>query len=247
MSLLDALWGDNSKSYKEAAQAYDPYVSAGKQSLQDLLKQQAMLTQSPWQLQDEIASHYQESPGLQYAQNQITQRMNNQAALSGRLGSGASQRSLQDALTGQLLQEQGQYVNRGMDTFNTGLGVEQGMNQLGYNALGQQNNLNMQAAQSHNAALGHMLGFGIQAGMNILDPGASMGQAFGDLGKRIGFNSTGGVGSYNYGSMPGYSPSYSAGYSQNPYQSNNQFSGTAYADYMPGGRYGNMADWGRGL
>ena len=249
MGWWNDLWGDNSQAYGKyenelqgLAKGYDPYTQAGQKTLADLLKQGNMMTNSPWQLEDELQSHYNQSPGFQYAQNQITQRMNNNAALSGMGGTGAENASLQKALTGNLEQNMDQYVDRGINTYNQGLNTEGNINQMGYNALGQKNQLmqggyqaGLQGDISHANAIQHMAGAAVHGAMDLFDPGASMGQAFGDLGEKMGLNSVGGqVGYGNYGGYGGYGES----------QGMPNFNGYAYGNYMPGASYSN---WWEGL
>ena len=201
MGFFSDLFGDDSKAYNKykdelagLAQSYNPYVQGGKQMFGDLMKQGQWMTSSPWALEDEMQKHYQQSPGFQYAQNQIQQRMNNQAAASGMLGSGAEQKSLQDALTGHLQQDMGQYVDRGINTYNQGLGTEGNLNNMGFNALGAQNQLmqgsygaGLQGDISHRNAMSHMLGFGLNLGKDFLFGGqGSLGDAMGGMGNAVG-------------------------------------------------------------
>ena len=150
MGMLSDLFGDNHKAYDKygneiegLAGQYDPYIKDGKKMLSDLTNKGQWMTNSPWALEDEMQSHYNESPGFKYSQNQLTNRMNNNAALTGQLGNGAENASLQSALEGRLNQNMGQYVDRGINTFNNGINTESNINNMGFNALGQKNQSNL--------------------------------------------------------------------------------------------------------
>ena len=202
MGMLSDLFGDNHKAYDKygneiegLAGQYDPYIKDGKKMLSDLTNKGQWMTNSPWALEDEMQSHYNESPGFKYSQNQLTNRMNNNAALTGQLGNGAENASLQSALEGRLNQNMGQYVDRGINTFNNGINTESNINNMGFNALGQKNQLmqgaygsDLQGDLSHDNAMQHMLGFGLNLGSKFLfGKGLNgLGDAAAEFGSDIG-------------------------------------------------------------
>ena len=187
MGILDFLGGGNSHAYNDYADqlrglagGYDPYTKSGLNSLHDLMGRYQQGLNNPGFLENELAGTYQESPYAQAQSKYLTSGLNNNAAALGSLGSTYSANNMADSLHRLISSDEGQYINRGINTYNNALGGESHINDMGYNALGAQNKLNqsadlanMQGSINHTNALQHLLGgFGDIAG-DVLSGGTS--------------------------------------------------------------------------
>ena len=171
---------------------YQPYMNAGQNALGQLTGQYNQLTNSTGDVYNKLAGGYQQSPGYQSALQEAMRGVGNQAAAAGMAGSPAAQVSAAE-YSGKLAQQDfGDYMNRMMGLYNTGLQGLSGINQMGFNA---------------NTDYGNMMGniLGQQAQYGVLDKsmrnqqrGQGMGRLFGGLGALAG----GPLGGY-FGSMMG--------------------------------------------
>lgn len=171
---------------------YQPYMTAGQNALGQLMGQYGSLTGNTGDVYNKLAGGYQQSPGYQSALQEAMRGVGNQAAAGGMAGSPAAQVSAAE-YSGKLAQQDfGDYMNRMMGLYNTGLQGLSGINQMGFNA---------------NTDYGNMMGniLGQQAQYGVLDKtmrnqqrGQGIGQLFGGLGMLAG----GPLGGY-FGSMMG--------------------------------------------
>jgi hypothetical protein len=202
---------DNSFAYSTYANAmrdrmpvYDSWINRGNWAGDTQQNQTDWLLNNPNALQDQIAAGYQESPWSKYSMDQMTKRMNYNAANTGMLGSGAANRALQQELVGMNGQFMGDYVNRGMDTYKLGYSGLDGLQKLGFDALGQQTNLYDRAAA---AELQGQKSKNIHDAMNPEDDGGGwLGTGLGIVGGVIGAYFGGPMGAsagYGIGSQVG--------------------------------------------
>lgn len=148
----------------ELKDIYSPYINNGNSAYSNLNKymnygtgagstlnqQFQQLAQNPTFMMNKIGSTYQQSPGYQWNVNQALGAANRAAAAGGMAGSPMEQQQLASTVTGLANQDYYNYLNHGLNQFNTGL---QGL-------------LNM-----------YNTGAGI--GQNIYDTGASMANSYG--------------------------------------------------------------------
>ena len=130
-----------SKIYGEmpgATEKYlSPYMGAGKDALGQLMGQYGQLTGSTGEVYNKLAGGYQQSPGFQQALNKAMGAVSNQAAAGGMLGTPQAQVQSAD-VAGSLAQKDfGDYMNRMMGLYNTGL---QGMGDIGKMGYGASTN-----------------------------------------------------------------------------------------------------------
>ena len=135
---------------------YQPYINAGQGAMGDLQKQYQQLLSNPTAIMSMIGGQFKASPGYQYNVNQATQGANAAAAAGGFAGSPAEQAALAGRISGLASQDYNNYMNQGLGLYGQGLGVAQGINQMGYNASNEmgQGLLSQLMAQSQNAYAG---------------------------------------------------------------------------------------------
>lgn len=201
MSILSFLTGDPSEAYDKYAQQlqqlmaqYGPYRSAGLKSLRDLMGRYSEGLNNPAFLENELAGSYRESPYAKAQSQYLTNLMNQNAAATGTLGSSYAASNLSDQLQRLLSRDEQNYIDRGIGTYNRALGGEEGINTMGYNALGQQTALGQQAALGQlkgqlqkQSGLGSLLGGGLGLlGDFLLGPEGSLSDLLGNLGSELG-------------------------------------------------------------
>lgn len=113
---------------------YQPYIDTGLNAMNTVNTQYGNLINNPTGTMNQIGAGYQQSPGYQWQVDQATQASNRAAAASGMLGSPAQQQQLSQNIMGMANQDYYNYVDRGMNSYNTGLTGMQGLNQMGYGA-----------------------------------------------------------------------------------------------------------------
>ncbi len=113
---------------------YQPYINAGTGALNTLTGQYTNLINNPTQTMNQIGGTYQASPGYQWQVDQATSAANNAAAAGGMAGSPAEQQQLATTTNQLANQDYWNYVNHGMQQYNTGLSGEQDINHMGYQA-----------------------------------------------------------------------------------------------------------------
>lgn len=157
MSFLDDIFGGGMGDQGDAFDRYgdemrgigrrfDPYINRGQQAGQRAFDQYDRLVDDTNSVQDQIASGFNLSRYQQFLLDQTANRMNQNAANTGFLGSGPAAAALSDrinTMTGQFMND---YVNRGIGLYDRGLGGFEGQNEMGYRALGDQAGFDQEAA-----------------------------------------------------------------------------------------------------
>ena len=171
---------------------YQPYMQAGQNAMGQLMGQYGQLTGSTGDVYNKLAGGYQQSPGYQSALQEGMRAVGNQAAAGGMAGSPAAQVSAAE-YSGKLAQQDfGDYMNRMMGLYNTGLQGLSGINQMGYGASTDYGNM-------LGSVLGQQAQYGaLEKSMRNQQRGQGMGQLFGGLGTIA----AGPLGGY-FGSMMG--------------------------------------------
>ncbi len=120
---------------------YQPYIGAGTQGLQglqDVMSQYTGLTKDPTAVMNKIGSQYTASPGYQWNLGQGLKAANQASAAGGMAGSPAEQAEMAKYAQGLASQDYGDYMNRALGLYGTGLqgmgGTSQFQSQLGYGA-----------------------------------------------------------------------------------------------------------------
>jgi hypothetical protein len=134
---------------------YQPYINAGNDALNTLIKQYSTLLNNPGQIISQAGSGYQESPGYQYNYNAAENANNAAAAAGGSLGTTEHQNEAASTATNLANEDYQTYLNQALGLYSKGLQGEQGLNTQGYNAsnslatsLG--NNLESEAGLAYN-------------------------------------------------------------------------------------------------
>lgn len=133
---------------------YQPYINAGQQALGSLQSQYQQLLNNPTAMFQNWGKQFQQSPGFQFSVDQATKAANQAAAAGGMAGTPQEQAELAKTVTGLADQDYYNYLDRIMGLYGQGLGVAQGINQMGYgasNELAQSlaNNLGSQSQLSY--------------------------------------------------------------------------------------------------
>ena len=110
---------------------FQPYIQAGEESLGGLQQQLAGLLQDPGALMQSLGAGYRTSPGMQQSMMQATEAANRAAAARGQLGSPAEQQALAKQIYGMGEQDYGDYLNRVLGLYGTGVSGLTGLTQLG--------------------------------------------------------------------------------------------------------------------
>jgi len=110
---------------------FQPYIQAGEESLGGLQQQLTGLLQDPGALMQALGAGYRTSPGMQQSMMQATEAANRAAAAGGQLGSPAEQQALAKQIYGMGEQDYGDYLNRVLGLYGTGVSGLSGLTQLG--------------------------------------------------------------------------------------------------------------------
>jgi hypothetical protein len=116
---------------------FDPYISAGKKTLADLMGQYGNLLSDPGALMNKFGQSFQESPGYKFNVDQALGAANRASAAGGMLGSPQQQQNLARTVTGLANQDYGNWMDRALGLYGRGLSGEEGINQMGFNASSQ--------------------------------------------------------------------------------------------------------------
>ncbi len=152
--------------YSQAGQstfpAYQNTINAGQNASNILQGQYARNINDPTSVMNQIGKGFQQSPGYDFQKQQMTNASNNAAAAGGFVGSPQAQQQMAQNIGGLANQDYWNYENHGLDQYNAGLQGEQGLNQMGFNAM---------------SDLGHM-GYGANSQMaqQLADVFSRMGQ-----------------------------------------------------------------------
>jgi hypothetical protein len=160
---------------------YDPYIGAGQQSLQALMSQYGGLVNDPNAIFNRLTAGYTASPEYQFQRGEATRGMNQASAAGGMVGSPQEQRMLAEELSGLQSQDFGNYANRMMGMYQTGLGGYGDINRMGYDASGQmaqglKDMLSSKASGAYSSAASNKAGMSNLLGKGL---GVGLGYAFG--------------------------------------------------------------------
>ncbi len=116
---------------------YDPYINAGKSSLEDIQGQYKDLMNDPGSILSRLGKGYQSSPGYDFRKNQGLQAINNAAASGGMQGTMNHQQQAGD-LAGNLASEDyNGYLQNALNLWGKGLQGKEGLSSQGFNASSQ--------------------------------------------------------------------------------------------------------------
>lgn len=135
---------------------YDPYMQAGQGALGSLGSQYGDLLGNPGGKLNDIGSHYQQSPGFQFALQQALAGSGRAAAAGGMAGSPQHEQENMGISTGMANQDYNNWLGQATGLYGQGLSGEQGLAGLGFQgANSQANNVaNALAQQGNNAGAG---------------------------------------------------------------------------------------------
>ena len=206
MSFL-GLFGDMSPQYNRYSSQlrnmqgdFNPYISGGEQAFSDLIQQYQNTFQRPQFLEDQLARSYKISPYAQSEEKELQRILNNEAALTGKLGSSYSANRMADTIHRLISSDMDKYISRGMNTYGQALSGYGRFPQLGLSGLSQRTGLGQRAAYSDlqgdlskQHAKQSLGGFLASLGTNLvtdaLNPSSlfsSIGSMFGSSGNNMG-------------------------------------------------------------
>jgi hypothetical protein len=110
---------------------FQPYIQAGEQSLGGLQQQLTGLLQDPGALMQSLGAGYRTSPGMQQSMMQATEAANRAAAAGGQLGAPGVQAAIAKQVQGMGEKDYGDYLNRVLGLYGTGVSGLSGLTQLG--------------------------------------------------------------------------------------------------------------------
>lgn len=213
----NSAWGDNqgafnrySQQMRQNAGQYQPWIDAGMRGMGRFENESGRLLDNPNFLQDMISGGFSESPFQRYMQDMTTRQMNMNAANTGMLGSGASNRALQNELTSMTGQFLNDYINRGMGSYNQGFEGMGKLGQMGLGALGEQSNIlneaaggELQGARSAQGAKTNKMGTVLGGIGSLFGMGGDIASMFPGWGSAIGAGLKGIGGLFNGGKSNG--------------------------------------------
>lgn len=165
---------------------YEPYINAGKGTLDDLLKQYSGLMENPGSILSQLGKGYTQSPGYEFSRNQGLQGINNAAAAGGMLGTAGHQQQAGELSTNLANQDFQQYLSKALGLWGTGLQGKEHINDMGFDAstgiagiLGQnqmsRGNFAYEGQAGRNKFWSDLIGQGIGAAYG--NPGAAAGKS----------------------------------------------------------------------
>lgn len=160
---------------------YQPYINAGNQAMGQLQGQYGNLVNDPTAMLNQIGKGYQQSPGFQFQMNQAQQAAGNAAAAGGMLGSPQHQYQSADLANNLANQDYWNYVNHGLNQYQTGLQGLGGLNQMGF-----QGSTDLAQLLGSNMMNQGNLAFAGEAAQNQ-SKGQGIGDLFGGLGSLAAF------------------------------------------------------------
>jgi hypothetical protein len=165
---------------------FQPYINAGSDSLNTLIKQYQTLLNNPGQIISSAGAGYQKSPGYQFQYNEGMNGANAAAAAGGTLGTPEHQQEAASLSSNLANQDYQKYLEQALGLYGEGLKGEQGINQMGFKAstnlaedlasnLASEGSLAFQGAEGQNAANGSMVKLASMAAGGLLGgvPGAA--------------------------------------------------------------------------
>lgn len=161
MGFLDSLFGDGdapqvpdtSQGFYDYANfmrnqgsRYNPWIDAGSAARDMNAAQYSRLINDPNAVQNQVAAGFQYSPYQKFMLDNMTSRMNYNAANTGMLGTTQANQSLMDDLLKMTGQFEDTYIDRGMNSYNRGLQGNEFLQQQAQQGMGAQDNLAEQEA-----------------------------------------------------------------------------------------------------
>jgi hypothetical protein len=113
---------------------YQPYIDAGQQSLDSLMREYGSLMNDPSARMNQIGSSFQQSPGYGFQYDQGMNAANAAASAGGMAGTPAHQQQASTMANNLANQDYYNYLNNATGYYNQGLGGMSGINQMGYGA-----------------------------------------------------------------------------------------------------------------
>lgn len=111
-----------------------PFFNQGINSMGIYSKALAGMIGDPTGLEDNIMSHYSESPYAQYQTKNVTDQLNRAAAIGGEVGTPNEQADMAGRVQGVVSKDQQDYLHNAMQPYETALSGEGHLTDLGYNA-----------------------------------------------------------------------------------------------------------------
>lgn len=183
---------------------YQPYTQGGSWAGNKLQDQFGTLLKNPGQFVNSVGSNYQQSPGLQFQEQQATNAANNASAAGGMAGSPQEQQQLATTVNGLANQDYYQYLNSALGEYNQGLSGTENMYDTGANSA---NNLATNIGQ--NLSNQGNLAYAGQINQNQA-VGGGIGSLIGGIGGLFGGGSSGSSGAnhpssgYSIGNLLSY-------------------------------------------
>lgn len=128
-------FSDYSDRLADLMHKFDFWSNQGSDANSALAQQYQKLFSNPAFMEDQLASQFQTSPYQKSILSNDTTLMNNNAANTGMLGSGAANKALGSYLNDQVGQFQNQYVTQGLGQYDQGLNVANNIANRGLQAL----------------------------------------------------------------------------------------------------------------
>ncbi len=127
MPYLDQIPGQTQPYYK-------PYQDAGGKALGDLTDRYTNMLNNPEELYNKLGAGYKESPGYKLKLQQGLDASNNAMAMGGQLGTPQHQQLDSEVSQGIAGKDFQDYMDRVTGIYNKGLGGEEGVNKMGFDA-----------------------------------------------------------------------------------------------------------------
>lgn len=113
---------------------YQPYMEAGQASLGDLRDILPQLLHDPGSFLNQMGEHFHQSPGYQFAYQQAMNAAKRMGGAQGMVGSPQQTQMAEQLATGLGNQEYYKWMDQAQNLFGQGLGAEQHLTDVGYNA-----------------------------------------------------------------------------------------------------------------
>lgn len=113
---------------------YQPYIGAGNRALPQLESTYGSLLSDPGSSLNKIGAGYQQSPGFKFALQQALQGAGHAAAMGGMAGSPQHEQQNMQLATNLANQDYGNWMDRALGLFGTGVSGEQGLYNTGFGA-----------------------------------------------------------------------------------------------------------------
>lgn len=116
--------------------AYDPYITAGRQAGQNTQGQYEGLMNDPTGFINKLMESYKPSEGYQFQKGELTKELGNTSAAGGFAGTEYDQMQQGKGIQGLLSQDMQQFLSNALGVYGTGLQGEQGIADKGFQASG---------------------------------------------------------------------------------------------------------------